>query len=59
MKLFKKTEAKKPVAGELSLTELQSVSGGLNPQPLPPRIAYQTFSSNRTNVLRAIPNEPI
>ncbi|MDQ1422326.1 MAG: hypothetical protein QOJ52_4288 [Acidimicrobiaceae bacterium] len=25
-------------AGELSLAELQSVSGGLNPQPLPPKV---------------------
>jgi bacteriocin-like protein len=32
---------------ELTDTELQTVSGGLNPQPLPPRVA---FSNQFTNV---------
>jgi bacteriocin-like protein len=27
---------------ELTDTELQTVSGGLNPQPLPPRVAFST-----------------
>jgi hypothetical protein len=39
MKLFKKTESKKKDAikiHELTEAELKIVSGGINPQPLPP-----------------------
>ncbi len=42
MKLFKKTEAKSQEPGkvrELSVEEMQIISGGINPQPLPPRRA--------------------
>jgi len=31
---------------ELTDAELQAVSGGLNPQPLPPRVAYSMLFSN-------------
>jgi bacteriocin-like protein len=31
---------------ELSNAELQAVSGGLNPQPLPPRVAYSVLFTN-------------
>ncbi len=40
MKLFKKSEAKSQQPRKvraLSVEEMQIVSGGLNPQPLPPR----------------------
>jgi len=39
MKIFKKTEIKKQeskMIRELTVTELQVVSGGINPPPLPP-----------------------
>jgi hypothetical protein len=39
MKLFKKTDTKKRESNGirgLTVTELQIVSGGINPQPLPP-----------------------
>jgi hypothetical protein len=45
MKFFRKVEAKKPVR-ELSFTDLQSVSGGLNPQPLPPRV-FSSYATSR------------
>ena len=31
---------------ELTDAELQAVSGGLNPQPLPPRVAFSVLPSN-------------
>jgi hypothetical protein len=31
---------------ELSQTDLQVISGGLNPQPLPPRVAFSTQLTN-------------
>jgi hypothetical protein len=41
MKLFKQTQPKTnptPAVRVLSSAELVAVSGGLNPQPLPPRV---------------------
>ncbi len=46
MKLFKKAEAKKQAdtnIRELSQAERQLVSGGLNPQPLPPGHVEERF----------------
>lgn len=31
---------------ELADTELEAVSGGLNPQPLPPRVAFSNMFTN-------------
>jgi hypothetical protein len=31
---------------ELTDVELQAVSGGLNPQPLPPRVAFNLVATN-------------
>ena len=33
------------IAIELTDTELQAVAGGLNPQPLPPRVAFMSFAA--------------
>ena len=40
----------------LTHAELQSVSGGLNPQPLPPRVAYSFVNPTVfTSMFRAMP----
>jgi bacteriocin-like protein len=35
-----------PRVSELTDAELQAISGGLNPQPLPPRLAHSFLFSN-------------
>ena len=37
---------------ELSAAEVDAVSGGLNPQPLPPRWSFQAWNARAFNVLK-------
>ncbi len=37
---------------ELSAAEVEAVSGGLNPQPLPPRWSFQAWNVRAFNVLK-------
>jgi hypothetical protein len=41
-----KSESTRNDVTELTGAELQAVSGGLNPQPLPPRVAYSMLFAN-------------
>jgi bacteriocin-like protein len=51
----------KDMIRELSNDELNLVEGGLNPQPLPPRVAFfELFTASRLDVsnLRLLPPSP-
>jgi bacteriocin-like protein len=45
------------ISRELNDAELDQVSGGLNPQPLPPRQAFSYFTIS--SVKTYIPSDPI
>lgn len=37
---------------ELSLAEIDAVSGGLNPQPLPPQYSFKSWNTRAFNILK-------